>query len=275
MNNKIKKLQFSVSMCVYSGDAPQYFDEALHSVFNQSRIPDEVVLVVDGPVSNDINDIIWKYQNSFNLRVIRLEKNMGHGIARNEGLKKCTYDYVAIADADDINDYYRFEKEMECFENDITLDVVGSGVKHFYNKVDNIISIENLPLYDKDIKKFLKKRCPFAQPTVIFKKSQVIKAGGYLDWYHAEDYYLWLRMFLIGSKFQNLEYTLVYMRSTENQLKRRGGYKYFKSLKKLFKYMLKNNIINIFEYLYNICTRFTIQVVFPAKIRNYIRKKFL
>ena len=99
--------KFSVSICVYGGDNPAYFDIAMQSIFNQTLKPDEVVLVVDGPVGDDINNVISKYQN-VNLKLIRLEKNVGHGDARRIGLENCTYDLVALMDADDISVETRF-----------------------------------------------------------------------------------------------------------------------------------------------------------------------
>ena len=53
---------FSVSMCVYGKDNPEWFDKALESVIvNQTVKPSEVVLVVDGPIPESIEDVIQKY----------------------------------------------------------------------------------------------------------------------------------------------------------------------------------------------------------------------
>ena len=42
------------------------------------------------------------------------------------------------------------------------------------------------------------------QVSVMFRKNDVINAGGYLDWHFNEDYYLWIRMYLNGFKFKNI-----------------------------------------------------------------------
>ena len=80
--------KFSVLICVYGGDNALHFDQAMNSVFKQTLLPDEVVLVVDGPVDTNIQKIIDKYKKNDYLKVVQLEKNMGLGIARNIGLKK-------------------------------------------------------------------------------------------------------------------------------------------------------------------------------------------
>ncbi len=266
---------FSVSMCVYGGDNPEHFKEALESVYNQTLMPDEVVLVVDGPVPEKTNRIIVDYEKKKCIKVIRLCENVGHGKARNIGLENCIYEYVAIVDADDINTPDRFEKEIECFMKDASLAIVGSGVKHFIGDINNVVFVENNPLEDEDIRVFLKKRCPFAQATVMFKREAVIAAGGYMDWYYAEDYYLWIRMYLNGATFRNISRALVYVRGSDEQNRRRGGWRYFCSLTRLFNFMLKNNIIGIPLFLYNTSTRFVLQVLMPNKLRAIIRNKFI
>ena len=45
--------KFSVSMCVYGKDNPEWFKTAVDSILNQTRQPNEVVLVVDGPVPDE------------------------------------------------------------------------------------------------------------------------------------------------------------------------------------------------------------------------------
>jgi glycosyltransferase involved in cell wall biosynthesis len=270
----MKELSFSVSMCVYGKDNPDHFHEALDSVFNQTLPPDEVVLVVDGPVPNEIDNVIAQFEDNKSFKVVRLPKNVGHGNARKTGLENCTYPYVAIVDADDVNMPERFELQIKCFAEDRDLSIVGGYVKQFTGDINNIICISTKPTEDIDIKAYMKKRCPFCQAAVMFKKEDVIAAGGYIDWYNAEDYYLWIRMYLNGYKFHNLDTYLVYVRVGEEQYRRRGGWRYFRSVAKLYKYMFENQIISLPLYIYNVSIRFVVQVVFPNKLRGKIRNKF-
>lgn len=61
MNNNLPP--FSVAMSVYKNDNPEWFDKALESItVNQTVKPTEIVLVVDGPVSNTILTVIEKYK---------------------------------------------------------------------------------------------------------------------------------------------------------------------------------------------------------------------
>lgn len=260
-------------MCVYGKDNALFFQDALTSVYKQTWQPTEVVLVVDGPVPSDIDSVIDRFQKDHGLRVHRLEQNMGHGEARRCGFSLCQYDYVAIADADDINDPTRFEKELTCLAGQPELCAVSSACTHFCDSLDNVLNVETFPTDDASIKKAMRTGCPICQPSVMLKKTAVEQAGGYLDWYYCEDYYLWIRMLLNGASFANLPESLLYLRTTQEQILRRGGWKYYRSLRRLYQFMRKNKVITFGEYLFNSSSRFVVQVLLPPRARAWLRRK--
>jgi len=264
--------KFSVSMCVYKNDNPEHFKQALESIIHQTRKPDEIVLVVDGPIPDSIDEVIKVYEANPYFKTIRLPENVGHGSARKIGLENCSYELVALMDADDISIPDRFEKQIKCFEEDDSISIVGGNIKEFIDSVDNIVGIREMPQNDAEIKGYMKKRCPFNQVTVMFKKSEVEAAGGYIDWHNEEDYYLWIRMYQKNALFKNLADTLVFVRVGKEMYQRRGGWRYFVSEAKLQKYMLNNGIINIINYTYNVTIRFILQVLMPNTIRGFIFK---
>jgi hypothetical protein len=109
--------------------------------------------------------------------------------------------------------------------------------------------------------------------TVMLKKDDVIKVGNYVDFYHNEDYYLWIRMYLEGYNFYNLPDILVDVRINEEFYGRRGGLKYFLSEFKLQRIMYKNGIISLYQFIFNSTVRFVLQVVLTDSIRGFIFKK--
>lgn len=266
--------KFSVSMCVYEKDNPIWFETAVESVLNQSLIPDEIVLVVDGPVTDELNIVIDNYSKNKIFKIIRLKTNQGHGNARRVGLENCSYNLVALMDADDISVYDRFEKQINFFENDDSVSIVGGNIAEFIDNAENVISRRIVPSSDIDIKKFIKKRCPMNQMTVMFKKNDIQSVGGYIDWYCNEDYFLWIRMTLNEMKFFNLSDTLVNVRIGSDMFQRRGGIKYFVSETKLQKYMLNNKIIGLTTFCINIAKRLIVQILLPNKIRSIVFKYF-
>ena len=268
-----ENIEFSVSMCVYGGDNARWFETAIESVLNQTLPPNEIVLVVDGPVPDDLNAVILKLEENDTFKVFRLETNQGHGIARKTGLDNCTNELVAIMDADDICTRNRFEKQIEAFRNYPDSDIVGGMITEFIDTPDNVVGKRIVPLEDSEIKEYMQRRCPMNLVTVMFKKSSIENVGGFIDWYCEEDYYLWLRMALANMIFRNVNDVLVNVRVGKEMYQRRGGVKYFKSEAKLQKYMLDNKIIGFPRYLISVTERLILQVLMPNKMRSFIFQK--
>lgn len=266
--------KFSVSMCVYGGDNPQWFSTAVDSILNQTAKPDEVVLVVDGPVPETLDQLICAYEKDPSFRVIRLAQNMGHGEARRAGLEACQYDLVALMDADDISNPERFEKQLNAFENNLDLTIVGGNITEFVEIPSNVVGIRTVCTEDSQIKQDMKKRCPMNQVTVMFRKQAVDTVGGYIDWFCEEDYYLWLRLMLDGAVFANIPEILVNVRVGKEMYQRRGGWKYFSSEAKLQKWMLQQKMIGFGTYVINVAKRLIVQVLLPNRLRSWVFQKF-
>ena len=266
--------KFSVAMAVYGKDDPRHFQVAVDSILNQTRPPDEVVLVVDGPVPPDLDEVITGYEAMPQFCVIRLPRNVGHGEARRTGLSHCTHELVALMDADDISHPDRFEKQLAVMEKDSSLSIVGGNIAEFIGTPDNIVSYRRVEEHNDDIHKDMRSRCPMNQMTVLFRRVDVERAGGYLDFYCEEDYYLWARMALLGQRFANLPDVLVDVRVGADMYRRRGGLRYFKSEVRLQKFLLQNHLIGRGRYAINVIKRLIVQVMLPNRLRGYIFQKF-
>lgn len=270
--------KFSVSMCVYAGDDPVFFDDAVGSIVDQTVKPSEIVLTVDGPIPEKIQQVIRKYQEQLDtttivFKVVYLEKNMGHGEARRICFENCSHELIALMDADDLSVPERFEKQLTYFENDPELSIVGGNIQEFIGEPMNCVGKRIVPESNVDIKTYMKKRCPMNQVTVMFRKKDVAEVGGYVDWYCDEDYYLWVRMALGEKKFANVVDNLVNVRVGKEMYQRRGGWKYFKSEAKLQSFMLKKGVISLPRYLINVSERLILQVLVPNKVRGFLFQK--
>lgn len=267
--------KFSVCMSVYKNDNTTDFAEAVLSIYNQTCPPDEIVLVVDGPVPAIMHDTIRALKEKTGImKVIQLEQNMGHAIARQTGLEAARNELCAVMDADDISVPDRFEKQLKAFEEHPEVSVVGGLIREFIDRPDNVVGTRIVPEHDVDIKAYLKSRCPMNLVTVMLKKSDVMKVGGYLDWYCEEDYYLWIRLTLGGYKFYNIQENLVNVRVGKEMYQRRGGMEYFRSEARLQKYMLDHKVISLPRYLYNVAIRWAVQVVMPNSVRGWVFQTF-
>jgi len=266
---------FSVLLSVYYKEKPCFLAASLDSIFSQSLRSKEIVLVKDGILTPELEQIISQYQSTYpELKVIPLSQNRGLGEALNEGLKHCSYELVARMDTDDIAKPHRFEKQIEIFRNNPYLNVVGAWIDEFEGTITNVISARKLPEHHEDIISFAKSRCPINHPVVMFKKQSVIDAGGYIHFPLFEDYYLWVRMLLNGAKFYNIQESLLFFRSSPDVYMRRGGFKYAVNEFRLQKKIRQLKFITQYVFLKNISIRFIIRVI-PNKLRTLFYKKLL
>lgn len=204
--------------------------------------------------------------------IIRLKENKGHGRARQISIKNAEYDLVALMDSDDLCVPNRFELQLKVFKEKPEIGVLGGQIIEFEDNVQKVTGMREVPLFDKEIKKYIKKRCPFNQMTVMFSKQKVLAAGGYKDWYCDEDYYLWLRMHLMNYTFANIKDVLCYVRVNNDMYQRRGGKKYFESERRLQQFMLGRKVINKRTYFINVIVRFLLQRMCPNIMRKQLYK---
>ena len=271
----MENIKFSVLMSVYYKEKTKYLKEALDSIINQTLKPNEIVLVEDGILTDELEDLVIYYENKYSfIKVIRLTQNVGLGKALNEGLKYCNFEYVARMDSDDISDYKRFEKQVEFLRKNKQCDVVGGNIIEFDDVSGKDISFRTVPLACQKIKNYSQKRNPMNHVTVMFKKKSVENVGGYLDCPYFEDYYLWIRMICANNYLENIPEILVRVRAGLNMTNRRGNLNYIKSIIDFENRLLKRKYINIFTYIYNITIRSIVSLL-PNKLRYYIYQKKL
>lgn len=218
--------KYSVLMSVYSKEKPDYLKCSIDSMINQSLPPDEIVIVKDGPISMDLDNILNRYDLEYCglFTFVKLKENVGLGKALNTGLNKYKNDLVARMDTDDISLINRCEIQISEFKKDLNLDIVGSNIDEFYNDPDEVESSRIVPIEHNEIVKFSRRRNPFNHPTVMYKKSSVLKNGGYGDFRRNQDLDLFVRMVNNGCKAKNVNQSLLLFRANKDNLKRRKSW---------------------------------------------------
>ena len=240
-------MDYSVLMTVYKKEKPEYLKSAIESMLNQTVPPAQFVLVCDGPLNPELDDAIESFGER--LDVLRLEENRGPGYARSEGFKLCRYELTATLDSDDISVPDRCEKQLEAFENDPSLALVGGEIEEFYDDPDSAHSVHKVPLTHGEIISYSKLRNPFMSSSVMIKNRVYDAVGGFrTDWRVFEDYELWVRILQGGYKTANLPKVLVKMRTPEDFYKRRGGRKYAKKMVAFRKQLKRSGWINRRQY---------------------------
>lgn len=247
----VPETRFSVLIPVYFKDCPILFEKALASIINNSMPPNQIVLVVDGPISSDLDNVILKYSDS-TFCVIRLEKNEGIISALNKGLQHCVHDLVARCDADDINYHDRFELQIKQFIKIPELVLCGSQIE----EKDGVrVRFKRVPVSGSDIFSYAKFRNPFNHMTVMFKKSVVQSLGGYPNIAFREDYALWVLMLANRYCVTNLDKITVTASGGMPMYKRRGRLKDFKHEIRLQRFFLEIDFISKRRFVTNLIIR--------------------
>lgn len=239
MSQKKTNKDYSVLMSVYHKENPRFFRESIKSMLSQSVLPLDFVIVCDGPLGDELENVIDEVCRPYGrlFQIIRLPKCGGLGNALNEGLKFCRKEYVARMDSDDISRSMRCERQLEVLEEK-QVDIVGGALWEFEKEPAKLLAQRVSPETQEEILEYMKRRNPFNHPCVMYRKSAVEAAGGYRHCPYFEDYDLWIRMLLNGSKGYNLQEPILYMRAGDSMYARRGGLLYgFRALK--FRWSLK------------------------------------
>ncbi|MVW71375.1 glycosyltransferase [Bordetella sp. 15P40C-2] len=265
---------FSLLMAVYAGDRACDLIAALNSVARSSLLPDQIVLVQDGPVGPGLIAAISQFQHTLNIERVVLPENRGLGPALQTGLLRCTNALVARFDSDDILVPSRFHDQVSYFKAHPTTSVLGGWIAEFDSNPDDILTIRQVPLTTAAIVKYAKKRNPMNHMTVMFRKEDVLASGGYRDDPGFEDYSLWARMLQKGFVFANVSKVTVLARTGTSMIRRRGGWRYVRLEFLLQATLYRAGIVGPIGVLRNLMLRIPARLV-PAKVRSFIYKHAL
>ncbi|MFJ1364965.1 glycosyltransferase [Capnocytophaga canimorsus] len=269
-------MNFSVLISLYIKEKPEFLAECLESLKNQTLQANEVVIVFDGKITSELEDVVSQYSKELPIKVIRLAENVGLGKALQKGVLACNHEIIARMDTDDIATPDRFEKQINFLRANPQVSVLGSNISEFNLQANDLKRKRVLPEKHSEIYEFAKFRCPINHPTVVFKKEDVLQVGNYsgelLLW---EDYTLWVTMLSKGYIFHNLQENLLHFRVKDGRetIKRRSGLKYALNELKFAKYMRKIGFLSLPEYLKFITLR-PLGRLLPTNILLYIYNKF-
>lgn len=274
-------MDYSVLMSVYKSEKAEYLRIAMNSMWNQTVLTNDFVLICDGVLNDELDAVIEEMQSEHpELHVIRFEKNGGLGNALQVGVKECKNEFIARMDSDDISRPERCEKELAVFAAHPELSIVGSVIEEFTEiepgtSVPSAINAKRVvPEKSEDIVTFAKQRNPFNHPSVMYKKADVLAAGNYQNVRYMQDYYLWTNMLIAGFKGYNIQEPLVWMRADSNLFKRRSGKLYRDIQLNLFKYMKDQGFISTSQYVKSCILRVGSSMA-PNWLREFMFKKVL
>lgn len=261
---------FSVLMSIYCKENPVWFREALESVFAQTIQPSEFVLVEDGPLTPELYAIINEYADKYKIfNIVVNETNIGLGLALQKGVLACSNEIIFRMDTDDVMPVDRFEKELAKIKEGY--DIVSCWSMAFIGDVTNVVAVKKRPENHDDIVRVAHRRSPMCHSGACYKKSAVLAAGNYQHRLYYEDYNLWIRMIMAGAKFSNVQEILYYVRTSDSQLQRRGGFSYLMREIKYLKEFYDIGFYTLGDLVRNVAIRAVARLT-PMKLRSSLFK---
>jgi hypothetical protein len=267
--------EFSLLLPVYRGDDPDHFEHAFRScVEEQSVRPAEAVIVQDGPIPEPLRARIEQCieRSPVPVTLVALARNLGLAGALQEGLERCRYDIVARMDADDVSLPERFAKQLPLVE--AGADLVGTGMFEFVNEIGTIVAKRTPPVEEGAIARYARFHDPFNHPTVVYRKSAVARAGGYLDIGPMEDYWLFVRMIQTGARVANVPDPLVLYRVGAGAYARRGGLGQLRAELAIQREFRRIRFTSRAEFLRNVAMRGVYRLI-PEILRKFAYRRVI
>ena len=262
--------QYSVLMSVYKNVKKEELELSISSMLCQTVTPEQVVIVIDGPISTElrkvINQFLERYSDIFT--IVDLPVNQGLAYALNMGLEQCRNELVARMDSDDFSLPERCEKQLNEFEKDSDLVLLGTMTQNFIDVPENIQPfIKKRPTQFGEIKKALRRNSPFSHPTIMYKKSKVLACGGYdPKLRRRQDYDLFSKMVNSKSyKAKNLQEVLLLFRADENYIIRNKNKESCKNRIEVQKRIYKRKECSFIDYIYIVCAML-VSMILPTNI---------
>lgn len=186
----------------------------LESIKNQTRIPDEVI-IVDAGSKDDTIHIIRNFIHKLPINLI-ISPNANIGTGRNIAIKNAQYDIIACTDGGCKIDEYWLQNILKPFQ-DVCVDVV-SGVYTplVESEFEEIVSYMIFP----EIEKLDSNNFNPSSRSIAFKKKAWKLVGGYPEWLMtAEDTLFDLNLRKSGFRFSLARDAIVSWRVRENRKK--------------------------------------------------------
>lgn len=219
----------SVLMATYAAETAANLRDSLESVYSQSVRPQEIILVVDGPIGGDQEKIIAQFLSDARietLAVLRLPARGGLASALNAGLEKCRGEYTMRMDSDDICEPDRLQRQLAYARSHPDTDLIASWSEEFFDD-GSPSRLKIAPVSHDAVVKALQWRNIIIHSSVLVRTDALRKVGGYRpDFGKLEDYDLFVRLALSGMKFHVIPKVLIRIRTGADLWRRRGGFRY-------------------------------------------------
>lgn len=276
-------MKISVLMSVYRSEKPPYLDRALQSIWDdQVKKPDEIILVQDGPLGDELVQVIAKWQEKVGevLVLIVNEVNIGLTKSLNKGIRVAQGKYIARMDSDDISLPDRFKLQEAFLDANPSIYVVGGAIREF-NDEAGIIGERHFPKNTDDAIHYIHKASPFAHPAVMIRKALFNEGVMYNDAYRTtQDLALWFDVLKTKHQVANLDDFVLQFRRDSGVYQRRKNKAdskmemliHLRGIRSLFGFSPIKSLYPIARYVMRLLPNSMINVIYNSKIRGKLLK---
>ena len=200
-----------------------FIHEAIESITNQTY-PNLELVILD----NSVQGLeLENYKTNPRIKIVKIDSRLGLSEVLNYGIKETNSAYLARMDYDDISVPERIAKQVKFLEDNRDVGIVGGFVQYIGKEYDSKSipnSIVTRPIHHDDLLGFMLAKNPLFHPTVMFRRSQLVKMKViYSQRYDGcEDLELWSRA-VRTTKIANIPEVLLKYRTHDDQFSRLAG----------------------------------------------------
>lgn len=273
-------MTISVLMSTYYRENPKYLDAAIQSIsIQQIRQPDQIVLVEDGPLSDDLYSVIGKWKKSLGevLTVVPKRNNEGLASALNDGISACYGDLIARMDSDDISCPERFLLQEKYMEQHLEVDALGGALREF-NDEGTLAIVRTYPQLMSDVLRTMHRVSPVGHPSCMFRRRVFEEGFRYCNKYHiCEDVAMWYDLACAGKIINNIPQVILNFRRNDSMMNRRSREKawgefcaYNNGIYKLWGIFTYKYIFSVFRLVFRLLPSSMIKAMYNGRLRKRI-----
>lgn len=261
----------SIVLNIWNGDNSSSLYRSLNSITRQKYKPDEVIVVIDGTISSDLEEVVSQFakRDDISVKLIRLPTATGLWNGRNQSIAVAKNEFIALHDADDVMHPDRLDVQIRQMLTN-NFDVLGSPVFEFNSENGKIVGLRKFNT-DKQITKKMLWQNVLNNSSVMLRKSAVDSVGGLRNVYLAEDYDLYLRLLRAGKRISVTSHVFQALSVDDKTSKRRGGIKFISSELSLHQLVKSFNELGFFKLYMRLSLRLVFRFA-PSFVRNIYRK---
>lgn len=273
----------SIIMSTYYKEKPNYLDESIQSLWiGQTRKPDEIVLIEDGPLTNNLYSIIEKWQKIIRdkIVIIKKEHNQGLAAALNDGISAAKGDFIARMDSDDISLPQRLALQEQYMMKHPEVDILGGAIREF-NDEGTLNNIRTFPATMNDVLRTMYRASPLAHPTVMFRKSFFDAGFRYSSKYHiCEDVTMWYDAAESHRIINNIPEVILNFRRNDSMMNRRSREKawseflaYNDGISRVYGLFSYKYIFSFLRMFFRLLPSNSIKIIYNSRLRKIITRQ--